>query len=128
MPDCTAEERATMPGYLTQAQIQQVRTSAAEQFDAQFTATMTLHHKGAVRMADLAWRGRGDVRLRIMAHAIRHEQQDEIALKKAMIPITRITSTDAAVHTLARRASLFGAQPRVQRSHAKSGYMSAEAA
>ena len=41
---------------------------------------MTLHHKGAVRMADQAWRGTGDPRLRIMAHAIRHGQQGEIAL------------------------------------------------
>jgi uncharacterized protein (DUF305 family) len=95
MPDCTAQERETMPGYLTPAQMQQVRASTAEQFDAQFTAMMTLHHKGAVRMADLAWRGRGDLRLRIMAHAIRHEQQGEIALMQG-------TQGPAAVATAVR--------------------------
>ena len=41
---------------------------------------MTIHHAGAVKMADQEWRSRGDPRLRIMAHAIRHEQQGEIAL------------------------------------------------
>ncbi|MCA6119221.1 DUF305 domain-containing protein [Bradyrhizobium sp. WSM 1738] len=95
MPDCTADERAAMPGYLTPAQMQQVKAAAEEQFDAQFTALMTLHHKGAVRMADLAWRGRGDFRLRIMAHAIRHEQQGQIALME------RIEGT-AAVATALR--------------------------
>ncbi len=80
MPDCTADERTAMPGYLTPAQMEQVNAAPAEQFDAIFVAMMTLHHKGAVRMADQAWRGTGDPRLRIMAHAIRHGQQGEIAL------------------------------------------------
>jgi hypothetical protein len=31
-------------------------------------------------MADQELKSRGDVRLRVMAHAIRHEQQGEIAL------------------------------------------------
>jgi hypothetical protein len=31
-------------------------------------------------MADQMWHSRGDLRLRVMAHAIRHEQQGEIAL------------------------------------------------
>jgi uncharacterized protein (DUF305 family) len=41
---------------------------------------MSKHHAGAVRMADQMWHSRGDLRLRVMAHAIRHEQQGEIAL------------------------------------------------
>jgi uncharacterized protein (DUF305 family) len=41
---------------------------------------MTKHHKGAVAMADSQLRDGSDPRLRIMAHAIRHEQQGEIAL------------------------------------------------
>ncbi|WOH49588.1 DUF305 domain-containing protein [Bradyrhizobium sp. sBnM-33] len=95
MPDCTADERAIMPGYLTRMQIQQVRSAAPEQFDAQFTAMMTVHHKGAVKMADLAWRSAADFRLRIMSHAIRHEQQGQIALMQ------RIEGT-AAVATALR--------------------------
>nr|WP_245502406.1 hypothetical protein [Bradyrhizobium betae] len=31
-------------------------------------------------MADQMWHSPGDIRLRVMAHAIRHEQQGEIAL------------------------------------------------
>jgi uncharacterized protein (DUF305 family) len=31
-------------------------------------------------MADQMWQSRSDPRLRVMAHAIRHEQQGEIAL------------------------------------------------
>jgi hypothetical protein len=38
------------------------------------------HHRGAVAMADEALRKAGDVRLRVMSHAIRHEQRGEIAL------------------------------------------------
>jgi uncharacterized protein (DUF305 family) len=80
MPDCTAQERADMPGYLTTAEMREVRTAGSNQFDEVFVRMMTIHHVGAVRMADQEWHSRGDLRLRIMAHAIRHEQQGEIAL------------------------------------------------
>ncbi|MEK9282857.1 DUF305 domain-containing protein [Bradyrhizobium sp. ISRA442] len=92
MPECTGEERAAMPGYLTPAQMQQVRSASPEQFDARFVAMMTLHHKGTVKMADQAWRGRGDPRLRIMAHAIRHEQQGEIALMQEISGTAAVTA------------------------------------
>lgn len=92
MPDCTAEERDTMPGYLTPVQMQQVRDASPEQFDRMFVEMMTLHHKGAVKMADEAWRGRGDPRLRIMAHAIRHEQQGEIALMQGAHGISAVAT------------------------------------
>lgn len=84
IPDCTARERADMPGYLTPAQMQEARSAGQDQFDAVFVRMMTVHHKGAVRMADQEWRGRGDIRLRIMAHAIRHEQQGEIAMMESV--------------------------------------------
>jgi hypothetical protein len=41
---------------------------------------MTAHHAGAVQMADEEVRNGSDLRLRVMAQAIRHEQQGEIAL------------------------------------------------
>ena len=69
-----------MPGFLAAAQIAQLRQAAPESFDALFVDLMTVHHKGAVAMADQEFRGTGDIRLRLMAHAIRHEQQGEIAL------------------------------------------------
>jgi uncharacterized protein (DUF305 family) len=80
MPDCNTEERAAMPGFLTQAAMRQVKTAPADQFDTVFVETMSKHHAGAVRMADQMWHSGGDLRLRVMAHAIRHEQQGEIAL------------------------------------------------
>lgn len=80
MPDCTTEERMAMPGFLTLSEMRQVKTSPPEQFDRMFVDAMSRHHKGAVRMADQKWHSRGDLRLRIMAHAICHEQQGEIAL------------------------------------------------
>ncbi|MBV8926361.1 MAG: DUF305 domain-containing protein [Bradyrhizobium sp.] len=81
MPECTAQERADMPGYLTPAQMLEARSAAPNQFDGIFIRLMTIHHAGAVRMADQEWHGSGDdPRLKIMAHAIRHEQQGEIAL------------------------------------------------
>ncbi|WP_461356349.1 DUF305 domain-containing protein [Bradyrhizobium sp. USDA 4454] len=80
MPDCTDDERSRMPGFLTAQQLQEARNATSDAFDGVFVRMMTLHHKGAVKMADQEWRSRGDLRLRIMAHAIRHEQQGEIAL------------------------------------------------
>lgn len=80
MECCTGRERADMPGYLTSAQMQEAETATDDRFDDVFVRLMTFHHAGAVRMADQEWHGVGDPRLRIMAHAIRHEQQGQIAL------------------------------------------------
>ncbi|MGY3454192.1 DUF305 domain-containing protein [Bradyrhizobium sp. USDA 4353] len=80
MPACSTRELAEMPGYLTDAEMAEISDAAADQFDTTFIRLMSRHHAGAVRMADAEWHGRGDMRLRIMAHAIRHEQQGEIAL------------------------------------------------
>jgi len=80
MPDCSTEERSAMPGFLTPAEVRQVKAARPDRFDAVFVEAMSKHHAGAVKMADQMWRSRGDLRLRIMAHAIRHEQQGEIAL------------------------------------------------
>src|SRR5205085_6035684 len=84
MPDCSSDERAAMPGFLTQAEMRQVKAAPADQFDAVFVETMSKHHAGAVRMADQMWHSRGDLRLRVMAHAIRHEQQGEISLMRGV--------------------------------------------
>jgi uncharacterized protein (DUF305 family) len=80
MQICSAEERAAMPGLLDSAQIEQLRSASPPDFDALFVKLMTIHHAGAVKMADDELRGGSDPRLRVMAHAIRHEQQGEIAL------------------------------------------------
>ena len=69
-----------MPGLLDTAEVARLRSTAASSFDLLFIGLMTEHHKGAVAMADSQLRHGSDPRLRIMAHAIRHEQQGEIAL------------------------------------------------
>ncbi|ETR79237.1 hypothetical protein X566_01120 [Afipia sp. P52-10] len=85
MPLCSAEERATMPGLLSDAQLTALRDAQADAFDARFVHLMSLHHAGAVRMADERLRaGGGDPRLAVMAHAIRHAQQGEIALMRGV--------------------------------------------
>jgi uncharacterized protein (DUF305 family) len=90
LPGCTAQERADMPGYLTEAEMQEARNAPEDAFDATFVRLMSLHHRGAVLMADREWLSRGDARLRIMAHAIRHEQQGEIALMEGMHGIAAV--------------------------------------
>jgi uncharacterized protein (DUF305 family) len=80
MPVCSSDERAAMPGYLTPAQMAEVRKATDAEFDAVFIHMMTLHHAGAIQMADGEWHSSGEPRLRLMAQAIRHEQQGEIAL------------------------------------------------
>jgi uncharacterized protein (DUF305 family) len=92
MPGCTAEERANMPGYLTSVQMQQLRAASPDQFDTLFVQMMSLHHRGAVKKADQQWRSEGDPRLRIMAHAIRHEQQGEIALMQGASGIAAVAT------------------------------------
>jgi uncharacterized protein (DUF305 family) len=80
IPDCSADERAAMPGFLTPAQMRLVKLAPPDQFDGVFVEMMSRHHRGAVKMADQMWHSGGDPRLRVMAHAIRHEQQGQIAL------------------------------------------------
>jgi uncharacterized protein (DUF305 family) len=80
MQICSAQERATMPGLLDMAQLEKLRATPSVGFDALFVNLMSIHHAGAVRMADDELRNGSDPRLRVMAHAIRHEQQGEIAL------------------------------------------------
>lgn len=92
MPDCTAQERSVMPGFLTSAEMRQVKIAAPDAFDALFVEMMTLHHKGAVKMANDMWHSHGEPRLRVMAHVIRHEQQGEIALMQAVSGVTAVTT------------------------------------
>ena len=84
MQVCSAEERASMPGLLDTADVAKLGSAEASSFDRLFVDLMTKHHKGAVAMADSELRRGSDPRLRIMAHAIRHEQQGEIALMRGV--------------------------------------------
>jgi uncharacterized protein (DUF305 family) len=84
MQICSAEEKAAMPGLLDTAAVVKLQSIAAASFDSLFVELMTQHHKGEVTMADWELRHGTDPRLRLMAHAIRHEQQGEIALMHGM--------------------------------------------
>jgi uncharacterized protein (DUF305 family) len=80
MQTCSVEERASMPGLLDAAAIERLRSTETTSFDRLFIELMTRHHRGAVKMADTQLRYGSDLRVRMMAHAIRHGQQGEIAL------------------------------------------------
>lgn len=82
LPPATAEDHAIMPGMLPVAEIEALRQAEVGAFDARFVAAMTSHHQGAIAMADEAIREAGDFRLRLMSHAIRHEQRGEIELMR----------------------------------------------
>ena len=77
---CSPQEEAEMPGMVGTDQIVQLRGMNGAAFDKLFVELMTQHHQGAIQMADEAIREGGDPRLKLMAHAIRHEQRGEIAL------------------------------------------------
>jgi uncharacterized protein (DUF305 family) len=79
-PICSAEERAAMPGLLSDQQLRELQKSVPAEFDRLFVQSMSFHHAGAVKMAVQRLKDGGDLRLTLMAHAIRHEQQGEIAL------------------------------------------------
>jgi uncharacterized protein (DUF305 family) len=83
MQICSAQERASSRA-CDAAEAARLRSTEASSFDALFLDLMTRHHKGAVAMAGSQLRDGVDPRLRIMAHAIRHAQQGEIALLHGM--------------------------------------------
>lgn len=97
MPDCSREERTAMPGFLTEAEMRQIKSAPVDQLDPLFVDLMSKHHRGAVKMADQMWHSRRDLRLRVMAHAIRHEQQGEIAL---MQRVQGLAAVSAAVRNM----------------------------
>ncbi|MDB5372920.1 MAG: hypothetical protein JWP04_1562 [Belnapia sp.] len=82
LPPATAKDHAAMPGMIPAAELEALRQAEAGAFDASFIAAMTTHHQGAIAMANAAIREAGDVRLRLMSHAIRHAQRGEIELMR----------------------------------------------
>jgi uncharacterized protein (DUF305 family) len=80
LPEPTLAEHAAMPGMLPPEDLPALAKTPAEAFDARFVALMSFHHQGAIAMADDAIHAGEALRLRLMAHAIRHSQRGEIAL------------------------------------------------
>jgi uncharacterized protein (DUF305 family) len=83
---CSPAEQASMPGMLTPEALEALRSAAPGRFDPLFVAGMTAHHKGAIAMAEEALRSEADIRLKLMAHGIRHEQRGEIELMHGIRP------------------------------------------
>jgi uncharacterized protein (DUF305 family) len=75
-----------MPGMLAASDIDELRRTSDAAFDPLFVRLMTHHHKGAIAMADEALREAGDIRIRLLSHAIRHEQRGEIELMHGIKP------------------------------------------
>ncbi|WP_053078692.1 DUF305 domain-containing protein [Methylobacterium tarhaniae] len=77
---CTPQEREAMPGMARPDEVEALRRSGGRDFDPLFVTLMSRHHAGAVRMADEALARAGDPRVRLLSHAIRHQQRGEIDL------------------------------------------------
>lgn len=77
---CSPSEEAQMPGMVHPDQLERLRRAEGSSFDTLFVDLMTQHHRGAIEMADEAVERANDIRLKLMSHAIRHEQRGEIAL------------------------------------------------
>ena len=95
-----------MPGMLEPEQVAALRRASGPAFDPLFVGLMTFHHDGAILMAQEAIERSGDLRLRLMAQAIRHEQRGEIAL---MHGLRRPAAVRAAISNLLKPAKPSGA-------------------
>jgi uncharacterized protein (DUF305 family) len=84
VPEPGPEEHAAMPGMISPEQGAMLQGRRGAAFDPLFVALMRHHHQGAIAMADAAMREAGDLRLRVMAHAIRHAQRGEIVLMEGV--------------------------------------------
>ena len=91
---CSADEIAEMPGMLSPGQLHLLRKARGRAFDPLFIELMSFHHAGAVEMADEELRGSGDIRLRVMAQAVRHGQQGEIAMMQGAQGLSRRVGRD----------------------------------
>jgi uncharacterized protein (DUF305 family) len=60
MQICSSQERATMPGLLDPAELDRLREVPSAEFESLFVKLMTVHHAGAVKMADDEFRDGSD--------------------------------------------------------------------
>lgn len=112
MEVCSPEERGSMPGMLTAAEMDNARRAEPAEFDRRFVQLMSVHHAGAIRMADDAMRRAGDVRLRLMAHGIRHGQRGEVQLMHDLRGWPAVRSALASLVVPAGDHPSDGAPPR----------------
>lgn len=82
LPPALPQDHATMPGMIAPEAVERLRRTEGPAFDGLFVELMTAHHQGAIAMASDAIQEAGDVRLKLMSHAIRHAQRGEIELMR----------------------------------------------
>jgi uncharacterized protein (DUF305 family) len=78
IPPVPHEEHRQIPGMPSAATMRQLEQFDGAEFERRFFPVMIEHHRGAVLMADSAWRDAADVRLRIFAESLRHAQRGQI--------------------------------------------------
>jgi uncharacterized protein (DUF305 family) len=71
-----------MEGMVPPNEMNRLQQSQGAAFDELFVELMSFHHLGAIKMSDRAIAEGGDPRIKIMAHALRHQQSGEIELMK----------------------------------------------
>jgi uncharacterized protein (DUF305 family) len=107
LPAASPAECAAMLGMLSPPQMAALRRVEGPGFDRMFVQLMSLHHYGAVVMANEAMDRARDVRLKLMADAIRHEQAGEIALMHGARP--NFASVAVAMSPLSVSREVLGA-------------------
>lgn len=88
VPDTSAWRGMTMPGMLTTAQMAELATARAADFDRQFLTLMIKHHEGALSMvADLlkSPRAAQEVDINVFANDVETTQTAEIGLMRQML-------------------------------------------
>lgn len=88
MPRPSAEH-AHIPGMPRPETIARLSDQHGTRFDAGFVPVMIEHHRGAVQMANRAWRDASDPRIRLLADSIRHAQTRQISAMAALGPAQR---------------------------------------
>jgi uncharacterized protein (DUF305 family) len=93
----SSADHAGMQGMLSPEQMNAIRSAAAPDFDATFVLLMSIHHQGAVAMANDALVQASDPPLKIMAHAVRHAQLGEIKMMERVRGIQAVRASLAAM-------------------------------
>ncbi|MGK5682747.1 DUF305 domain-containing protein [Actinoplanes sp. URMC 104] len=79
LPDSDpSHDHGAMPGMQTEADLAALAAAKGPAFDSRFTAMMTDHHRGALRMAGDVIKGGSDEKLREVANEMAVEQGSEI--------------------------------------------------
>ena len=87
-PDTSSWRTMTMPGMLTQAELDALGAARGKEFERQFLTLMIRHHEGALKMvADLfaTPRAAQDVDLSVLANDVETTQTAEIAMMYQML-------------------------------------------